>query len=210
MYYSCKNPECEQRPSIREEKLVELAGLVFELIKVPKKVCEMIRALLEERLETDAKATRAKITQLRQIADRGRRRLERLYLDRLDDAIEERTWLNVKADVEESVHQAEAEISKLDGDTGKAYRLGVDLLELSKRAPELYRKASIDQKRSLLAKVAQRIEFDGERITPILYPEFEALAAIGWPNVRSSKRIVWLPHRDSNPNLRYQKPLSYH
>ncbi len=211
VYYHCTGfkGKCKE-PYVREEVLVEqfkdlLAGLQFD-----DDVLAWVTRALRESIDGEKREQREAMERLQKEADRMQRRLDALYIDRLDGKIDKAFYERMLEEWREErdrclalmERQREADDFYLDD--------GVDLLKLASEAHRLFDIQAPEQKTRLLNLLLSNSTWGHGRLHATFRQPFDFLqetnaiwkiqkAAGGSPNGFFDE---WLPGPDSN-----QRPI---
>ena len=82
-------------------------------------------------------------------------------------------------------------------------KLGINIFELSQKVGEIYEKLlTIEEKRELLNFVVSNFRLRDKKIAPVFHNGFQVIA-------ERAKDGNWQGQRESNPQLRFWRPLVY-
>ena len=176
---------------VREERLAELLTEVIKPIQISEEVAADIAAAL-----------RASDAQVQQVHDTSRQRLEqrrraiaakidRAYDDFVSERISEDFWKRHANLWEAEVETIDRELSRLEQRKGSVAE-AEKILELAKKAEELYKSQNPAEQRRLLETVLSNCTFDRGTLCPTYASPFDLL-------VKGNETGNWRRERDSNP-----------
>ena len=195
VYYRCtygRGRDCQQ-PYHRQDDIGERLAEIIDRISLSEDVASMVLDLArsDDGYRRDSLAERVReleteITKLTELHDDA-------YVDRLSGRIDEAQWVRIdrrfttqqQLVTEERQRLESVEIASLD-DVEAA-------LELLKRAPDLYRRRSHEERARLLQTVVSNCVLTAENLVPVYRNPFGAVAE----GIESGD---WLGEEDSNPH----------
>lgn len=194
IYYHCTNGRgtCGKITYIREEKIESYFTEALSKIHLPADVVDGTKAALLESQKDERLFREAQITSLMTRHSNLQNKIERSHEDRLDAKItldfgESRTarWKKEQEDIESKLIAVRS--------TNTAYlERGVKLMKLSRRAPELFKAATHDEKRKLLNQALSNPQIkNGSLCYDFRFP-FSNFVGV-------SHLEKWRGGRDSNP-----------
>ncbi|MBA2453875.1 MAG: recombinase family protein [Chloroflexia bacterium] len=211
IYYHCTGyrGKCGE-PYVREEVLEEQFANLLGYLTIEPAVLDWLVDALQT---SDAEASRihqGAIDRLQVEYDKLQRRVDAMYVDKLDGRIDRATFDRLSAE-----WHAEQEKLRQSIDThrssGEVYFVeGAKLLELASRSQELFAKQPAEEKRKLLAFLLSNCTWSHGELTPTFRQPFDLLVNMRKSAGKSDKVIAangtrgagfenWYPQRDSNP-----------
>jgi signal transduction histidine kinase len=170
-YGHCNNygryQRCARKTYIREEQVEDqLIGYFNRIAPANEEILSWIEELIQVE-EAGRVKERGKETQrLTSLLDQVRRRLDRLYEDKIDEKIAadfyERKFAEYSAE-EMSLKEA---LIRLDEEGNQDQHIGIAIHRLGYTAKEIYEKASPDEKRLLLSQIFSNLIQNAYKITP--------------------------------------------
>jgi hypothetical protein len=121
-----------------------------------------------------------------------RRRLEQIYLDKLDGKVSEDLWLRKTAEWQQEEQQVLLATQGLKMAGPDRILNGIQILELANKAYFLYVKQPPAEKARLLKMVLSNCAVDATSIYPTYRKPFDLILA-------RAKNAEWRARRDSNP-----------
>lgn len=155
VYYHCSHYKgCSQRLCTREEEIEKKIIGIFDFFKsiTPKEA---------EEIKDKIKANHAKEAEYKENALKGlyaryealQKRLDRLYDDRLDARIAPEMWERKQGEINAEQAVLKEQIGRIKDEETKYFEIGINILDLARRAAEIYEKRSPEEKRMLLSHI---------------------------------------------------------
>jgi len=113
------------------------------------------------------------------------KRLNRLYDDKLDGEITPEFYKQKFKQYTKEKEEIVSSIKKHSNAQTKYFELGISILELSQRAKEIYQKATIEEKRTLLSLIFSNLRLNEGKLSINYTKPFEILAG----SVLATKKI---------------------
>lgn len=193
VYYSCTKykTNCLQK-AVNEKKLDEQIIDYLNVFKIPHKVISYITEDLKQSLSFKRRTEDKFRDKLENEKKRIEKRIDALYEDKLDNVISKDFYNRKFREYEAKIRDLEAKISRYSDANIDYYKMGVNILELAKKACFLYKKGNIEEKQELLHfLLANSLLKDGN-----LLPEYKK------PFDTIYQRALccdWRSGRESNP-----------
>lgn len=199
VYYWCTrfNTNCSQHTYVREEHIErQILSLLSGLhIRKPKTV-EWIRQTLKDSHQDEMEYHMGAVRKLDVAAERNQRRLDSLYDDKLDGKIPLDLYERKLAQYSEEHEQILEARARHKHANISYFELGMNILELSQRAQEMYENgATMEERRRLLRIVFLNLNLEDGNIVPDYSRPFDWLA-------EGVKNEDWSGRRDLNPRPR--------
>lgn len=176
---------------LTEDKLLKQLGTVFALMVPPDDVVEDVKMKLKESSRVERKFYEDNLQRINSQLERIRARLKIAYEDRLDGRI---TTDEYDKYLQESKQKERDLLLQLEDHSRADEQFLIStffILDLVKRAGELFMRSKPEQKRRYLNFVASNLVLEGENLIYKLEDLFAALVEMG-------KTQIWLPRLDSN------------
>jgi site-specific DNA recombinase len=177
VYYHCtKNRgKCPEK-WVREEEVARQFGRSISAIKIDKEVLDWVVTALKESHADEMKYHMEIINALQTQSDKIRRRLNAMYMDKLDGRVDEfffdqksKEWKKEQYDIFRKIeHHQRADRLYMDE--------GVKLLELAQRAVTLYEKQNMREKRRIINFVCSNSPCKDGRLLPNYRKPFDILS----------------------------------
>ncbi|NLG07067.1 recombinase family protein [Candidatus Peribacteria bacterium] len=187
-YVRCHNCKAVH---VKEETLLKQAGKIFAKLTIPADVVEDLKTKLSAIHEDEQDFYEQNVKRINASLKKIRERKKVMYEDRLDGRI----TTNEYDKMIEEYKQQEADLVeelKSHQEADEAFLISCSyLLELAKRAEELFTRSQPDQKNRLLRFVFANASVKGEKLDYKLKTPFEGIA-------HCNETKDWLPGLDSN------------
>lgn len=193
-YGSCNYyRKCDHRTFVRQEAVEEqIAPLLERLSKGVEPFAEWIKDALKENHQAERELHDAAVAQLKARHAQLQRRLDALYDDKLDGRVTVDMYDRKFKEFTEERERVVADIQRHDQANTNYFELASGIIDLARRAGEIYRQRSETEKRQLLALTFSNLKMDREKL---LYEYEKPFALLAQTKDFSSKRAG----RDSNP-----------
>jgi site-specific DNA recombinase len=194
VYYSCTNAKGNcQRKYIREEKFLETLTPYFSSLQLPDDLINKITDYLKNIHESESLFHKENLETLRKEQDKIQHRISRTYDDKLDGLIDEQMYQEkikeYKTRQQEIISQMSRHV-KAD----ETFHLTANMvLNLARRAREIFESSEVEEKRQLLNFVFQNLKLEGEKLVVELREPFNLIAdtakcPMGWGRLDSNQR----------------------
>ena len=165
VYYHCNHYRgCNQRKNTREEVVEEKLMGVFKFFEaITPAEAEQIKLKIKENHSQEIEYKETAIATLQTNYNRLQKRLDALYDDRLDGKISPQFWEKKNKEILQDQAEALTQLNKLKGEEGKYFELWLNIMDLARRAREIYEKRSPEERRLLLSHIFSNLVLkDGE------------------------------------------------
>lgn len=168
---------CSQKAWVRQEKIEEQLLPYFEKITIRNpRIAEWIKKALKESHQDEIEYHNKAIEELNRRYEQIQRRLNILYDDKLDGKITSDFYEQKFNQYTQEKEEIVVSIEKHSRAQTEYFELGVNILELSQKAKEIYQKATIEQKRTLLGLVFSSLRLNEGKLKVSFSKPFEILA----------------------------------
>jgi DNA invertase Pin-like site-specific DNA recombinase len=166
--------KCSQKGCVRQEKVEEQIIPYFEKLTIKnERLAEWIKKALKESHRDEIEYHNNCINELKQRYEKIQKRLSLLYDDKLDGKITsdfyEQKFREYTKEKEEIINS----IERHSNAQNKYFELGINILELSQKAKEIYLKATDEQKRMLLNLVFSKLTLNNGKLKAFYSKPFE-------------------------------------
>ncbi len=176
-YHCCHYKNCSQKPYTPEKEIEDQLFGTFNFFKnITPQEADAIRANIKanhaqeiEYKEDTLKALNARYMQLQG-------RLDMLYNDRLDQKITTDIWEKKQAEVNAEQQEIQEQILKIKNIETKYFEIWLNILDLSQRALEIYKKRSPEERRLLLSHIFSNLMLKDKKVLPLLKKPIEVLS----------------------------------
>jgi hypothetical protein len=119
---------------VREEELVRQFGEILKQIRIPHELAGKLATVLRESQADKEKFVRTSMLRLQQQQMLLRSKLDRVYEDRLSDAISDELWTTKSAELQEELRRVRTEMERHEGASQAYETAGLQILELAQSA----------------------------------------------------------------------------
>jgi hypothetical protein len=119
---------------VREEERVRQFGEVLMQIRIPHELAGKLAMVLRESQADKEKFVRASMLRLQQQQMLLRSKLDRVYEDRLSDAISDELWTTKANELQEELRRVRTEMERYEGASQAYEAAGLQVLELEQSA----------------------------------------------------------------------------
>ncbi len=178
VYYSCKHYHtCSQKGVTRQEEVENQLMGVFEFFETitPEEAEE-----IKNKIKADhAQEIEYKETTIKALTDRHsslQRRLDRMYDDHLDEKITRDFWERKQKEITDEQSSLLERIAKVKSEEAKYFEIWLNIIDLARRASEIYAKRTPEEKRLLLTHIFSNLTLKDKKVSHSLKKPFEVLA----------------------------------
>lgn len=187
IYYHCTGYKGKCGNSLtREEDLIDRLGELIERIKIDSKTISWLKEALILSNKDRAEYHEKQIELLQSQSKRLEKRLERLYIDKLDEKITEKNYNRMAREWQKENQDILKQIGKHQQANVNYYEQGIKILELSKKLYSAWKKQNNEGKREILNLVLSNCTLNAGKLYPTYRRPFNFL-------VKGPSRSVWLP-----------------
>ena len=170
-YGHCNNhgerKTCQKKTYIIEEKVEEqLVGSFKNLAPANIEVLVWIEELIREEEGSRIKEREQETAKLKSLLETTRRRVDRLYDDKLDEKIPPDFYQRKFAEYSAEEQTLKETLGQLNESPDQESELGIAIHQLGYHALDIYEKASSDEKRVLLSQIFSNLLQDTYEIRP--------------------------------------------
>jgi site-specific DNA recombinase len=202
---------CSQKTWAKEHEVENQLIDAFSKLEVKnKRLSSWIVKALKESHKDEIEYYTTSVNELNKQLEQTKRRLDKLYDDKLDEKISEsfydRKFRQYATKRDDLIHKIKTHSNT---DT-KYFQLGINIYKLSQKAREIYKKADPDNKRVLLRLVFQNMTLDEGILSWSYSPAFQQLHdAVFYTNKISSKQakidqisdIIFEPNKKTDESI---------
>ncbi len=167
IYYHCSKgkKDCtHQKNYVREEMLKDQFASLFGKMSLSPEQIDSIVASLKRSYSDKNNFRDEETANLRSKIDTLKARMGQAYLDKLDGKINETFWRKHTTQWQEEIDMYDNRLTALSKAEIPYYENGRRILELAQHAPELYQRATNEEKRKLLKLVLSNCKLSGSTI----------------------------------------------
>lgn len=187
VYYHCTQYNGSHGAQwLREEDITSQLGSVFKQLQVPAWVLEQIVETLRTTHESKIEFRDKQYSKLTEEHETYSKRLEKLYLDRLDGRITDDEYDKFYQSFREHIAEIDTRMGILQEAEDNYYITVKYLLELANRAYELFERSEVEERRQLLKLVLQNLRVDGKTVRYDAIKPFDTI-------IKYADNQLWLP-----------------
>ena len=177
VYYHCTyyRGRCEE-PYVREEVLEEKFSELLRGLRFDGEVLDWMRRALRESQADEQRYREEAVQRLQADYNRLQRRIDIMYVDKLDGRIDARFFDQKQAEWREEQERLRDTIADHERANESYISEGVMLLELANRASELFDRQPASEKRRLLDFVLSNCTWKDGELTPVFRQPFDMIA----------------------------------
>lgn len=178
IYYSCKHgKKCSQRGTTREEVVENQLMGVFDFFAQMSEIeAEEIYARIRNNHQAEAEYKEATLKALNARYTGLQRQLDILYDDRLSEKITQERWELKQKQINEEQATIRHEMERLKNEETKYFELYINILDLARRAGEIYKKRSPEERRMLLGHLFSNLTLKDKKLSYQLKSPVEKLS----------------------------------
>jgi site-specific DNA recombinase len=204
VYYHCTHfKECSQIGSVREEIIEEQIIEFFNSLSLGENTTAWLKEKLKESHSEEIKFRESSLIHLNNSLMQIRKRLDRVYDDKIDGVIDEDTYTRKREEYLTHHEDLKNQIKNHEIADKKYVDFGCLVLDIANRAGEIYKVRNAQDKRYLLNLVFSNLLLKDKKVQFSLKNIFQAVSSY-------QKTKDWLPSQDSNLDKQIQSLLSYH
>lgn len=191
-YYHCTQYNGKHGASwLTEDEITEQVGQVFKKMQLPQDVLEDITESLKSVHKGKSEFREIQFKSLTDEKEKYSKRLENLYLDKLDRSITPNEYDKFYNEFREKVEDIDSKLAKLQSAEDNYYLTSNYVLQIANKAYELFKSSEIEEKRQLLKFTLQNLTLDGKIVRFDAQKPFDAI-------INSSNLETWLCGQDSD------------
>lgn len=163
VYYHCTQYNGKHGAEwLREEEITNQLGNVFKRLQVPEWVVEQIVEALRTTHESKINFRDKQYSKLTEEHETYSKRLEKLYLDRLDGRITDNEYDKFYQSFREQIADIDTRLGILQEAEDNYYITAKYLLELANKAYELFVSSEVEERRQLIKLVLSNLQVEGK------------------------------------------------
>ncbi|MCB9811264.1 recombinase family protein, partial [Candidatus Nomurabacteria bacterium] len=172
LYGACKHcnvPLAKERKYARYEEVeASLLARIATVAPQSERILQVLHIALRESHSEEIALHDAQVAGINASLERIKQRVRTMYNDRLDGRISIQEYDARVAEFTEEQEVLTNNLGKLNSDNAEYYKTGISIHELALRAAEIYKskKASIDERRALLAYAFSSVTITRGVVTP--------------------------------------------
>ena len=159
---------------MRQEVIAERLWAILRDIQIPDKILEQLTAALAQEKNRETVLVRSQQEHLQQRLTSTRRRMEQLYVDKVDGKVGEDFWSRKTAEWQTEEQQILAALHTLEVPQTERLLDVTRILELANKAYSLYLRQNPFEQAELLRIILSNCSIDGANLYPV--PSIENLS----------------------------------
>ncbi len=193
IYYHCSNRRCQwKNKNIREERIEEQLESFLTKLQTGTEIQDLIREALKESLSDEKDFHEQAVSSIEGQLKKVRTKIERIYEDKLEGVIPEELWQRKHQEYTQEQENLMKSLEEHQQGAKNYFETGIQLVELSKKALQLYKGAETNEKKRLLRFMSSNYKIVDEKIVPDWNPAFKVL-------LKSGDLEKWRGRWGSNP-----------
>ena len=165
VYYHCTQYRGKHGAEwLREEDITEQLAQVFKKLQIPQDVLEDITDSLRSVHKGKSEFREQQYEELTKEKDRYAKRIENMYLDKLDGHITTDEYDKLYKEFREKIDETDGRLANLQKAEDEYYITAIYLLELANRAYDLFVSSEIEERRQLLKLTLQNLVLNGKKV----------------------------------------------
>jgi site-specific DNA recombinase len=176
---------------VREEELIRQFGEIMKQVRIPTELAGKLATVLRESQTDKEKFVRTSMLRLQQQQMLLRSKLDRVYEDRLSDAIPKELWNSKSAALQDELRRVRTEMERHEVASQAYESAGLQILELAQTAYSSYVAKNPHEQARLIKTLVSNSTFDHGSLSPTYVKPFDVFA-------KGSETGDWLPGLDSN------------
>jgi len=180
---------CSQRTWVREPEAERQISELFCNLQIKKQeLTEWIKQALKESHKDEAEYHCSALNELNARLGQIQKRLDNLYDDKVDEKINKEFYESKFKKYSEEKDSVLNSIKQHSDASNKYFELGINIFELSQKAPDLYQNANLEEKQQLIKLVFENLYLLGDKINYVYSKPFDIIAT-AVESTNSSKEL---------------------
>lgn len=194
IYYHCTSGKgaCSGRVYIREERLSDLISEALAAIELPEDIFEWTKQALQESQQDEQAFHENKLKLIDERYRTIQRKIDKAYADRLEERIDFNFWQSQNDKLNKELLDIDSQRASLRAANSAYVEKGIQLMELARQAPTLFKSMNPDEKRELVNLVLSNPRIENGTLRYDYKKPFSMFKGI-------SNLENWRGGRDSNP-----------
>lgn len=192
IYYHCTNyhKTCE-KVFVKEKELIDPLNNILENIKLPKKIINQLVEALKKNEDSKNSFHKNQIAKLRLDYDKIDKHLEVMYEDRLEGRLSTDEYDKRVGQYKDKQENILSQMENFKEANTSYYITASKMLDLAKRAGELFKSSEVGEKRQLLKYLLQNLELDGKKLSFQLKTPFNMLFLYNTKTPLQREAFLW-------------------
>jgi site-specific DNA recombinase len=194
-YGSCNTKDCPREHYAKQDEIEsELAGYFEALVCPEPELVDWIKVALQSSHKNEIEVHTSSVTQLNRRYDMLQTKLDTLYEDRLEGRISVEYYDGKFKDITDERKAVLEALERLTSSNTDYIEKGVEVLELTQRAAEIYQSKGEQERKALLSDIFSNIGLNGQ----VLVCEYKKEAAAVLDKVEKTKALAATFEQDEN------------
>lgn len=192
MYYHCTQYTGKHGAEwLTEAQITEQLGSVFKQLQVPEHILGQILGNLNIVHKDKSEFRKQQVEKLSNEKEVYAKRIERIYIDRLDGRITDDAYDKYYKDFRNHIEEIDTTLAMLQEAEDNYYITAKYILELANRAYDLFISSEVEERRQLLKLVLSNLRVEGRNVCYEAVKPFDSILV-------SANSQSWLGDLDSN------------
>ena len=167
IYYRCTGNKAEKCPRklLKQEYVDEMVETMLKNLYCPPEAITRILEILKGMLQGKEEYEQQSLEELSKKISLLKKRLNKLYIDKLDEAITEEFYFEKKNEWQIELDELRMQFDYISKESDEILQRAKTILTLCKDAYTLYMQGDLLQKRMLLKLITSHFLWDGENLT---------------------------------------------
>jgi len=178
VYYHCNHyRNCSQKKYAPEKELEDKLFGVFKFFEtITPEEAEQIKVKIKENHAQEIEYKESAIKGLNDRYSSLQRRLDNVYDDRLDERITRERWEIKNKEIIEEQNAVIEQLGRIKTEEAKYFEIWLNIIDLARRAREIYEKRSPEDRRLLLSHIFSNLILTDKEVTPTMKTPVQKLA----------------------------------
>ncbi len=203
VYYACSGARGCRRAGLREEVVTEALALALDALTIDPRTLADLRGALREGHEEIAARRDETLRLLEARKESAKRRLDRLYRDRVEDEVPEETYRTLRPEYEAALSEVDEEIRALGAAERETWEESLGLLAAVSNSGPRFRKADPARRREMFKGLVSNCQIVDGKVEVTLRSWFKTLQEMADQAAREGVLADqvgnWYSGRDLNP-----------
>lgn len=178
VYYGCSGyKECPHKANATEDELLQQIYPILDSLKLTDLQIQEITGGLKEIGESENKFYTSSLNELKVEYDKYDVRLRKMYEDRLDGRITEDLYDSYLKEYKEKQAEILSQMQEHSSADEQFYVTANMMLNIAKRAKEIFISSEVEEKRQLLGFLLQNCTIDGKKLDFTMVSPFNLIAS---------------------------------
>ena len=189
LYFRCMHRGCTVKKHLKSEYIDDVVSGILEKMAIPEDVKNKVLNNVKECLKQDHEYRVKQLEQLNEGVIKLKKRLNQLYIDKLDGVIDTEFYLEKKNEWGIELDKLLSNQNEMSHENEEIMKRAEDMLELCRKAPQWYSRQTSTNKRLFLKLICSNFYFNGEKcsftIKNTFKPMFEGILSnmVGHPGL---------------------------